>query len=264
MGSAIAERIKSQYEVFVFDKDKDKTKKLPEIKCAESIADLIEKVDAVVLAVKPQDFDGLLSEVKGLIKDKLVITIAAGITTGYIEKYLGSARVIRVMSNLGVKIGKAESGLCKGSSPSDKDLDFVKELFNYAGKTWVVKEEMIDVITAISGSGLAYIYYDMEMRKINPSDISEDLKQEYITRLTKAAQKLGLDSITAVNLATATTDTALQLTLVTAISPLELRKKITSKGGTTAAAVKVLAGDGSWEDAAIAAKRRAEELSKKE
>lgn len=264
MGSAIAERIKTHYQVIVFDKDKNKTKNLSGIEVASDSIDLLKKVDTVILAVKPQDFDELLKEIKNYTKDKLIISIAAGISTDYIEKRLGKVRVIRVMPNIGVKIGEAESSLCKGRSANVEDLDFTKELFSYLGKTWIMEEEMIDAATAISGSGPAYIYYDMEINKIDPFNVPKEIEEEYVKRLKKAAEKVGFDSQTAFDLAVSTTASSLHLTTISARSPAELRKLVTSKGGTTEEALEVLARGGSWEEAAVAAKRRAQELSKKE
>ena len=264
MGSAIGLQLKSKYQVRAFDKDKNKTRNLSGIEVANSPEDLVNKVDTLILAVKPQDFDTVLNEIKDYVDDKLIISIAAGITTGYIKNHLGKVRVVRVMPNIGAKIGKAESALCKGKNARDEDIGFVQELFNHIGKTWIMKEKMIDAATAISGSGPAYIYYDMEVRKVDPLNVPEEIEQEYIKRLTKAAEKVGFDSQRAVDLASSTTDSSLKLTAVSMASPVELRKQITSKGGTTEAAVKVLARGGSWEEAAEAAKKRAEQLSKKE
>ena len=264
MGSAIALQLKSKYQVWTFDKDKNKTRNLSDIEVANSPVDLVNKVDTLILAVKPQDFDTVLNEIKDCVDDKIIISIAAGITTGCIEKCLGKVRVVRVMPNIGAKIGKAESVLCKGKNARDEDIDFVQELFNHIGKTWIMKEQMINAATAISGSGPAYIYYDMEIRKVDPLNVPEDFEREYIKRLTKAAERVGFDSQTAVDLASSTTSSSLQLTAVSMVSPVELRKQITSKGGTTEAAVKILLEGGSWELAAEAAKKRAEQLSKKE
>jgi len=264
MGSAIAERIKSSYRVFVFDKDKEKTKNLDNITVVDSVLNLLGQVDVLILAVKPQDFDSALNEIKEGAAKKLIISIAAGITTGYIEKILGKVRLIRVMPNIAAKIGEAESSLCRGRYAGDKDLGFAKELFDYLGKTWIMKEEMIDAVTAITGSGPAYIYYDMEIRKIDPAGVTAEIENEYIKRLRKAAERVGFDSQVALDLAGCTTASSIKLAAVTGILPAELRKQVTSKGGTTEAALQVLMRGGSWEEAAAAAKKRAGELSKKE
>lgn len=264
MGSAIAGQLKGSYRVFAFDKDKNKTKNLSGIEVVEGIVDLLNKTDTLILAVKPQDFDAVLPQIKDYLKDRLIISIAAGVTTGYIENFLGKVKIVRVMPNIAAKIGKAESALCKGGSASDEDLKAAKEIFDCIGKTWVMREEMINAATAISGSGPAYIYYDMEIKKIDPSNVPEGIEQEYIKRLEKAAQGVGFDSQTAIDLAVSTTSSTLRLTKITGIPPAELKKQISSKGGTTEAALKILAGGGSWEEAARAALKRAKELSKTE
>ena len=263
MGSAIGQRLKAAgYQIVVFDKDKNKTKSLEGLKVAKNITDAIKQTDVVILAIKPQDFDSVLGQIKGYVQDKLIVSIAAGITTGYMEKILGKVKIIRAMPNIGVKIAEAQTCLCKGRNAEDQDLYFVQQLFDEVGKTWVIKEEMIDAATAISGSGPAYIYYDMEIKKINPLNVSEKIKQGYIDRLKAAAEKVSFNSEIAMDLTVSTLGTSLHLARV--MLPAELIKLITSKGGTTEAALQVLAKGGSWEEAALAAKKRAEELSKKE
>jgi pyrroline-5-carboxylate reductase len=263
MGSAIAEQLKSKYDIYVFDKDLNRTRDLSGIRLAKDSIDLLKQAETVILAVKPQDFENLLNEIKDSVGGKLVISIAAGITTAYIEKFLGKVKVIRVMPNLGAKIAKAESSLCKGRYAEDKDLSFTKELFDCLGKTWIMEEEMIDAATAIAGSGPAYIYYDMEINKYDPKNLPESVKNHYIERLTKAAERVGFNHQIAYDLAVSTTASSLSLSVVTGIPPAELRKQVTSKGGTTEAALKILATGGSWEEAAEVAKKRAKELSKK-
>ena len=124
MGSSLAERIKSEYRVYVFDKDNNKTKNLSRIETTRDISGLVKCSDVVILAVKPQDFAGVLAEIKDWIGTKLVISIAAGITTNHIEKALGrGARVIRVMPNMPAKIAQGISCLSRSGLASKKDLD---------------------------------------------------------------------------------------------------------------------------------------------
>ncbi|TRZ49104.1 pyrroline-5-carboxylate reductase [bacterium] len=264
MGSSIAEGIKEKYILVVFDKDKSKTADSVGIKVTVDIAGLAKEADVIILAVKPQDLDPVLEALKHVVKGKLVISIAAGITTTYIEKNLGDINVVRAMPNIAVKIGRAETSLCKGKSATDRDLEFARKLFEYLGKTWIMEEEKIDAATAIAGSGPAYIYFDMEKNNYNAKDLPELVKKDYIERLTKAAERVGFDLKTARELASATTASSIGLSAATNQSPAELRKQVASKGGTTEAALEVLSQDGSWEEAAVAAKKRAQELSKKE
>ncbi len=264
IGSAIAERIKSKYQVIVFDRDKNKRTDLSGINTALDNVDLAEKSDTVILAVKPQDFDAVLNEVNDWLKDKLVISIAAGITTGYIEKVLGEVRVVRAMPNICAKIADAQTVLCKGRFAEEKDVDYAKKLFDCIGKTWVMKEEMMDAATAIVGSGPAYIYYDMEIHKYDYNNFPDGVRQDYIKRLTEAARSVGFDTQSVLELAENIVLSCLKLSAFSGRTPAELRKQVTSPGGTTEAAIKVLIQGGTWAEAALAARKRAEELSKKE
>ncbi len=264
MGSAIAERIKNKYQVYVLDKDKNKTKDLSGIKVAMGYADLLNNIDAVLLAIKPQDFGSALKEIRDCASGKLIISIAAGITTDYIEKNLPKTRVIRVMPNIGAKIGDAESSLCAGKTATQADRQQAKELFNCIGQTWEVPEKMIDAATAICGSGPAYIFYDMEKNHIDSNGVGEEVKKKYINDLEIAAERVGFDPEIASKFAAAVTGTSINLINQTGLSPRELRELVASKGGTTEAALKVLFAGGNWSDAAMAALQRAEQLSKKE
>lgn len=261
MGSAIGERIKYKYAVCAFDKNKNIASE--NITVANNPRELVGQSKIIILAVKPQDYDLLLNEIKLCIKDKLVISIAAGITTGYIETVLGEVKVVRVMPNIAVRIAEGETSMCKGRYAKEKDLFFVKEIFNILGKVWELKEEMIDAVTAISGSGPAYIFYDMEIENIDPLKVSKDLENEYIRRLKEAGIKMGLTPDFAFDLATSTTASSISLAVQGGNSLTQLRKMVTSPGGTTEAALKVIINGGSWSEAALAAKKRAQELSKK-
>lgn len=264
MGSAIAGQIKSRYAILVFDKDNNKTKNLSDIKVAQSAADLVNKAEAVILAVKPQDFSALFKEIKNCAKGKLVISIAAGISTAYIAKALDGARVVRAMPNIGIKIGESVTCLSRGVLSGEGDLAFTQELFYYLGVTKEMKEELMNAATAISGSGPAYIFDFVESGSIDPHNIPEHTRHDIMKRLERAAEAVGFNSEDAMFLAVNTTNTSINLVKKTGLPPSELKKQVASKGGTTEAALEVLHKGGSWEDAAVAALKRADELSKKE
>jgi len=265
MGSAIAEQVKTKYAVSVFDKDNSKLKGLSGIKVAQGVKDLADKSEAVILAVKPQDFGAVLKEIKNSVKDKLIISIAAGISTSRIEKALGKARVVRVMPNIGIKIGESVTCLSGGVSASDEDLKFTNELFGYLGVTRVIEEKMMNAATAISGSGPAYIFDFIESdSSISPDNIPDHIKHNIMKRLERAAEAVGFNSEDANFLAADTGSASFLLLQRAGLSPKELKEQVTSKGGTTEAALAVLHKGASWEDAAVAAMKRAEELSKKE
>ncbi|HTY44894.1 MAG TPA: pyrroline-5-carboxylate reductase [Patescibacteria group bacterium] len=263
MGSAIAERLKGHYEVCVFDKDQSKTHNLQGIDVAADICALVIWSDVLILAVKPQDFSGILAEIKPLIAEKLVISIAAGIPAASIETALGKVRVIRVMPNLPAKIGKGMICLCKGRYADDTDIVFSRELFNYMGKTLQIEESMMDAATAISGSGPGFFYALLEHM---PQGQWEDFSRKvFIPAFSQAAQAVRFSAKDAGVLASATTEGSLALLKKTGLSAGQLRMQVTSKGGTTEAGLKELHGGVECLDAAVkAALARAGELSKKE
>lgn len=264
MGSAIAERIKINYQVVVFDKDRTKTKNLLEIEVASDSVDLVKRVDTVILAVKPQDFDELLSEIKDYTKDKLIISIAAGITTDYIARRLGRSRnIIRAMPNLLAMIGKGATFLYSLNTASE-DIDLATELFGQLGKIWIIEENIMPLATAISGTGPALSCYLIEMGGINYRNMPPEDKQCLISDLKEAAQKIGFNIEGVDTLAEGIINGVIDLLNQKNLNPSELRERITSKKGTTEAALKVLHEGGTLEDALRAAAKRAEELSKKE
>ncbi|MCK9572085.1 MAG: pyrroline-5-carboxylate reductase [Candidatus Omnitrophica bacterium] len=260
MGQAIAGRIKTNYALSIFEKDKSKIAGLRDIFICSCLSQLSESCEVIILAIKPQDFEPALKDLNSFASGKLFISIAAGITTAYIEKYLPKARLIRVMPNLAATIGEAETCLAKGKYALDNDMHLARRIFDLVGKTWIMPEDLINAATAISGSGPAYIFYDLESRGIDGSHLPEGLIEEYIQRLTEAARSVGFDEQTALELATSTTYSSIHL--ASCDDPAELRKKVTSKAGTTAAALKILSAGGSWVLAAGAAIKRAEELSR--
>ncbi len=264
MGSCLAQGLKKDYEIAVFDKERLKTIDAGGVNVAASVLDLVKNSEALVLAVKPQDFQALLDELKGRLSNKLLISIAAGITTAYIEGILGEARVIRVMPNIGARLRESQTCLSKGRYADNQDLYFTNSVFMLIGRTWLIEESLMNAATAICGSGPAYIFFDMEQSGCgykNPQ-ISEEVIIRYIRALTIAAQSVGFDEGLAAELAASVTAASIRLVEETGLSPQELRRQVTSKGGTTEVAIKVLAGGGSWSEAALAAKQRAKDLSK--
>ena len=253
MGAAIGERVKVAYPVSVFEKDKSKFSGITGVAFADTITQLVAQSDVVILAVKPQDFETVLNEMRCPLSDKLVISIAAGITTSYIEKKLSGVKVVRVMPNLPAKIGKGMICLCKGRSACDDDLRVAMRIFKYLGTSLLVNEEEMDAVTAISGSGPGYLYYYMEQGK--------DRAFHFATALTSAAVAIGFSESVAKILAQVTREGSIAYLKEMKLSPEEAKKQVASKGGTTQAGLDVLANGGSLLDAVEAAKRRAKELS---
>lgn len=263
MGSAIAERIKTA--VFVFDNDKLKTANLKDtIKDVLNAALLVQKSEVIILAVKPQDLGPLLEIIRKPAKgtNKLFISIAAGISTGYIEKFLDNARVIRAMPNIGAKIGKSVTCICKGLFATEGDLETAKEIFSNIGEVQELSEDMMNVATAISGSGPGYYFYAIELNFEEYKTNHKKFHEDFVNSLSKAAREVGFNEKTAQFLAHWTIVYSDLLLKETGLKPGELKKQVTSKGGTTEAALEVLHRGGSLVDAVKAAVERANALSR--
>jgi pyrroline-5-carboxylate reductase len=264
MGKAIADRISGKYAVSVFDKDKDKISNLKGIGVSATPAQLVKQSEIIILAVKPQDFDVLLSEIKPAVVDQLIITIAAGITTGYIKSQLGGqARIVRIMPNLPAQIGQGVSVISKGQNPDDENLNLAWQLaydiFSNLGSVLPVdKEEMINAATGISGSGPAFFCYYIKERK---NAVSKRL--EFIKMLADAAVSLGFDQREAQLLSEGTVDGTISMLIERHLSCEDLIKMVASKGGTTEVGLEVLRLGGSLKEATEKALKRAGELEKR-
>ncbi len=260
MGSSIGERLSLRYKIIVFDKDESKLKNLVGIEIARDCVDLVNKVSILILAVKPQDFDNLLIEIKDYVKDKLIISIAAGITTAYIEGYLGDVKIIRAMPNLPVKIGEGVICLCKGKSITTRDLVFIKGLFKSLGEVLTVKEEMMNKATVISGCGPAYLYDWAEGRSMK--EVKNYAKDTFAPHLTEAARAIGFNLRQAKLLTKKTIRGSIALLEETGLLPEELKRRVASRGGVTEKGLEVLHKGRTLTEAVKTALRRAEDLSR--
>jgi pyrroline-5-carboxylate reductase len=213
---------------------------------AEDNADLVAKVDILILSVKPQNMTEALQSIKDAIKPSiLVISIAAGIKVAKIANALGDIAIVRVMPNTPALIGEGASALFANDKAKPM-LDKAMSIFSSVGKAVIVEDEnLIDAVTAVSGSGPAYYFLLME-------------------EMVKAAVELGLPEMVAKDLVLQTAKGAGLLAVQadkTGESPTELRRKVTSPGGTTEAAIKVFT-EGNFGPLVQAALKRACERSK--
>ena len=183
--------------------------------------------DVVVLSVKPQVLPEVLASLAGkLAGHTLVVSIAAGIPTQRIEDQLGSdARVIRAMPNTPALVGAGATGLCRGRAASEDDLATARAMFASVGATVTVPEALMDAVTALSGSGPAYVFRMME-------------------GLVAGGVAVGLPQAEARALAAQTIFGAGKMLVETGVDPSELRRRVTSPGGTTAAGLAALDADG--------------------
>jgi pyrroline-5-carboxylate reductase len=261
MGAAIALRLKAAFKVFVYEKDVEKLKNAAGMTVLGSIEDMIDAAETIVIAVKPQDFDAVLEELRGKAAHKSVVSIAAGITTQYIEDAVGDVPVIRVMPNLPAKIGMGMICLCKGRFALETDLAYAQKLFDFVGKTMLVDEAMMNAVTAVSGSGPGFFFGLVEEKP--ESEWAVYGTNIFTPLLIEAAREIGFSQQQAQTLAVATAEGSLALLRQTNLSPQILRAQVTSKGGTTEAGLEVLARTRSLVQAVKAATRRAEELSQR-
>jgi pyrroline-5-carboxylate reductase len=186
-------------------------------------ADVVRRSDAVVLAVKPQDLEGVLSGLKAVVAGKLVISIAAGKQLAFFEERLPGARVVRVMPNLACQVGQGMSVLCGGASAIDADLALVRRMFESCGRVARQEESQFDTVTALSGSGPAFFAYMLDA-------------------LAGAAVARGMAADTALELALQTMLGTAAVMLERGTLPAEFMAGVASKGGTTAAGLDVLRG----------------------
>ena len=207
----------------------------------------VADADIVLLAVKPQQMSAVLAPLESAATvRKLFISIAAGVTTARIEGELGGkVRVVRVMPNTPALVGAGAAALAKGAYATEDDLATAESILGAVGITVRVEERLIDAVTALSGSGPAYVFYVTEA-------------------MIKGGVAAGLDEALAKKLAIQTVYGAAKLLVESGEEPESLRRKVTSPGGTTEAALKVMSERKLVEifaEAIKAAEQRSRELS---
>ncbi|MCP3675413.1 MAG: pyrroline-5-carboxylate reductase [Gammaproteobacteria bacterium] len=223
------------------------------IQTTQNNSNAAKQADVVVLGVKPFLIKTICEEIKPIISNQLIISVAAGKTISSIMQYLttetsADITVVRAMPNTPCLILKGVIGLFTDKSTSVKNRDFVVTLFENVGEiVWLENEKQIDIVTALSGSGPAYYFYLTEA-------------------LIKAGVELGLEERVSQKLVT---QTAIGATAMLNSKPLQsaesLRKSVTSPHGTTAAAINVFDSNKVMEitsDAVAAGTNRGEEMSK--
>jgi len=187
----------------------------------EDNVSLAAKSDVIFLCIKPQSIEGVLEEIKGGCSDKIIVSIVAGVTIGFIENFISTARVIRVMPNTPALVGELAAGYCLGKNASEEDGELVGELLKGLGVAVRVDENLMDAVTGLSGSGPAYVYY-------------------VIDALSKAGVNLGLSEEDSLKLSAKTVKGAAEMVLSTGKTPTELIDIVCSPGGTTIEGMKVL------------------------
>lgn len=216
------------------------------VKCVERAAAAAPLGDVVVVAVKPQQVREVARELASHLRDELVLSIAAGIRLKDLGRWLGGhARLARCMPNTPALIGAGVTGLYARPEAGPDGRRSAQAVLEAVGEViWVEEEALLDPVTAVSGSGPAYVFY-------------------FIEALEQAALGLGLDAVGARRLAIGTFRGAAELAARSADSPATLRERVTSKGGTTERALAAMRTDRLAEaiaHAVRAANERAHEL----
>lgn len=238
-------------EILVSEPREDRRKFLEQsygIKTTLSNKEVASLCNIIILAVKPQNMETVLDEIGVLVtEDKTVVSIAAGITLAYLSSKLKTKKLIRIMPNTPALVQEGMSVMSLCECFSDNDILVVREIFMSVGEVLTLPEKYMDAVTAVSGSGPAFIAF-------------------FIEAIIEAGVKLGLSEENAFTLAVQTVIGTAGL-LETGMPPSKLREMVTSPGGTTAAGLKTFDDKGFKKivSAAItAAKNRAEELGRKE
>jgi pyrroline-5-carboxylate reductase len=205
------------------------------------------KADTILLSVKPQTMKDVLAEMKDVVSDNsLIISIAAGVSTKFIEQNLSpkQCRVIRTMPNTPMLVGEGMVAMAAGSRATAADLETARKLFAPAASVIDVSEDKLDAVTALSGSGPAYFFFLVE-------------------QMIRAGVEMGLTPLESQTLALKTAAGAAKMLASSTDSPQELRRKVTSPNGTTHAAITHMQQNNFKKivvDALKAAQKRSKEL----
>lgn len=226
----------------------DQRKEQHHVHVSQDNLDVARRVDVLVLAVKPQVMGDACVDLREIIETRqpLVISIAAGVTVANLRQWLGDVPMVRCMPNTPSLVQAGATGLYAAPAVTAEQKEMAEQILNAVGAIfWFEDERELDAVTAVSGSGPAYFFLLMEA-------------------LIDAAQDQGLSAKTARQLVLQTARGASQLALSSEDGPDVLRQRVTSPGGTTAAALDVFEQAGLREQvqaAVAAARERSEQLS---
>ena len=213
----------------------------------ESIGELAAKSDLLFLAAKPKDMAALVEGIATHIKrDSLVITLAAGVRTAFVEKVLaGRGRVVRIMPNLPCAVGEGATAFALGKTATEHDALTLEEIFGAIGRVTMVEERMLDAVTGLSGSGPGFI-------------------GALAHAMIEGGARSGLPRDVAYKLVLQTMKGTAELLLIDGLEPMQLFRMVATPNGTTEAGWKVMEMRGvpsAISDAIVAASARAAELA---
>jgi pyrroline-5-carboxylate reductase len=221
--SGLVNTLKDSQQIYVVDLNEENLTRLATqfgVRTSTQIDTGLSQMDVVIFAVKPQNMQAVVTQFSPHLNSQLLLSVAAGIRAGDMARWLGDYRkIVRAMPNTPAMIGQGMSGLFAMDAVSDADKVTAQNILQAVGETvWVEQEQLIDAVTAVSGSGPAYVFY-------------------FIEAMQEAAEQLGLSAEQAKQMALATFNGAAQLAKQSDESIQTLRERVTSKGGTTYAAL---------------------------
>ncbi|UCG78177.1 MAG: pyrroline-5-carboxylate reductase [Nitrospirota bacterium] len=215
-------------DLVFYDRSSSRTKYIKKeykIKGSKNNTEVVKSSDVILLAVKPGDAGKVARSIKAdITKDKLIVSVAAGISMAYLRYNLGTDRIIRVMPNTPAFVGKGITAIAASPMNLKKDITLVQKIFESVGDVILLDEKYIDAVTALSGSGPAFVSL-------------------FVESLIDGAVRMGLNRADALTLALSTVEGSIEM-LKSGISTSKLRDMVTSPGGTTAEGLFVLERDG--------------------
>lgn len=228
LGGAIMRSVCKNFnpkEIIVANRTSEKAKKFAEnhgCNFAESNIDAVKNSKYIFIAVKPNSLEGLFQEIGRFIpKDSVVISMAAGVKLEKLEHLANECRFVRIMPNVPAQIGQAMTAICCNDDIEDYELKDIKEILNACGKVEQVPENLMDCVTAVSGSGPAFVFM-------------------FIEALADAAVRCGMPRSQAYTYAAQTVYGSAGMVLETKTHPGILKDSVTSPSGTTIEGVSVL------------------------
>ena len=215
----------SAADISLFDTDTEKMAEFEKAGCyvCKHIEELARRSDIVVIGVKPNTFEPVLPEIaKAYEPEKILISLAAGITISFIESFVGEgAKIVRAMPNTPAMVLAGMTAICRNRKITDEDMEKARMIFESIGKVCEIPEDMIHCSIGVSGSSPAYTYM-------------------YIDALAQGAVENGMDKDQALICAAQAVLGAAKMVLETGIDPVQLRINVCSPGGTTIEAVQKL------------------------
>jgi pyrroline-5-carboxylate reductase len=219
MASSIAHSIKQSIEahLFCYDIDLDKANRFSQVYAATKMNSEIETVESssiIIIAVKPKDIFDVLEKIKDCISEKIIVSIAAGISISKIKEVVGDKKIVRVMPNVNISVQKGVIGICFSEKVSDDEKEKLFYLFKNMGEVIATDEKHMDAITALFGSGPAFVAH-------------------FIESCVDAAVKLGFSRQESLNLVLALFEGTVVNMKNNMLTTQQIKDMVTSPGGTT-------------------------------